>query len=92
MTRSELITKVKAHFPTLPRPQAEEIICKIFEDITQTLAEGGRVELRGFGTFSVRERKPRKGRNPRTGEELMVDQKKVPFFRSGKEVRHLLNS
>ena len=64
----------------------------IFDEIMEALAKGGRVELRGFGTFSIRHRKPRKGRNPRTGEVLMVKSKSVPFFKTGKELRQLLNS
>lgn len=91
MTRSELIAKVTASFHNLTYTQVEEMVCKIFDEITQTLSNDGRVELRGFGTFSIRERKPRKGRNPRTGEVLMVQGKNVPFFKTGKELRQLLN-
>ncbi len=62
-----------------------------FEEITQRLAEGGRVELRGFGTFSTREREARTGRNPRTGESVDVPAKRVPYFKPGKEMRERLN-
>jgi len=92
MTRSKLITKVTASFQNLTGAQVEEMVCKIFEEIMEALAEGGRVELRGFGTFSIRHRNPRKGRNPRTGEVIMVRSKSVPFFKTGKELRQLLNS
>jgi len=63
-----------------------------FEEITSRLAEGGRVELRGFGTFSTRQREARTGRNPRTGEAVSVPAKKVPYFKPGKEMRERLNS
>lgn len=63
-----------------------------FEEITKRLAKGGRVELRGFGAFSTRERKPRVGRNPRTGETVKVPAKRVPYFKPGKEMRARLNS
>lgn len=92
MTRSELIAKVTASFQNLAYAQVEEMVCMIFDEIMETLAKGGRVELRGFGTFSVRHRKPRKGRNPRTGEVLAVEGKNVPFFKTGKELRQSLNS
>jgi integration host factor subunit beta len=91
MTRSKLIAKIKALFPDLTAIQVEEIIYKIFEEIRKALGSGKRVELRGFGTFSIRKRDPRKGRNPRTGETLMVGSKNVPFFKTGKELRKLLN-
>lgn len=92
MTRSELIANVTASFQDLTSTQVEEVVCKIFEEIKEALAEGSRVELRGFGTFSIRQRNPRKGRNPRTGEVIMVQGKNVPFFKTGKELRQLLNS
>lgn len=92
MTRSELIANVTASFQDLTSTQVEEVVCKIFEEIREALAEGGRVELRGFGTFSIRQRNPRKGRNPRTGKVIMVQGKNVPFFKTGKELRQLLNS
>ena len=92
MTRSELIAKVTAAIPNLTHAQVEELVCQIFNEIVETLANGGRVELRGFGTFSIRCRQPRKGRNPRTGETLMVQSKSVPFFKTGKELRQLMNS
>src|SRR6476619_4935462 len=78
MTRSELIAKITASFQNLTYTQVEEMVIKIFDEIMEALAKGGRVELRGFGTFSIRHRKPRKGRNPRTGEVLMVESKSVP--------------
>lgn len=91
MTRSELIAKVTASFQGLTYAEVEEIICQIFDEIIHALEKGGRVELRGFGTFSIRHRQPRQGRNPRTGEVLKVQSKSVPFFKTGKELRQLLN-
>jgi integration host factor subunit beta len=70
----------------------ERIVTTIFEEITNALAKRDRVELRGFGAFSVKQRDARKGRNPRTGETVSVDQKVVPFFKTGKELRDRLNS
>ncbi|NQV95351.1 MAG: integration host factor subunit beta, partial [Sphingomonadales bacterium] len=69
----------------------EKIIDLFFNQISQKLAEGGRVELRGFGAFSTRQRKPRTGRNPRTGESVEVPAKRVPYFKPGKEIREQLN-
>jgi integration host factor subunit beta len=92
MTRSELIAKVAASFSDLTHGQVEEIVCKIFENITAALGEGCRVELRGFGTFSVRQRDARQGRNPRTAEPVLIPAKTIPFFKTGKNLRDLLNA
>ena len=69
----------------------ENVVNTILEEITSTLVDGGRVELRGFGAFSTRARKSRTGRNPRTGESVKVEEKHVPFFKTGKELRERLN-
>ena len=69
----------------------EKIVSTIFEEIINTMAEGDRVELRGFGAFSVKKRDPRIGRNPRTGESVAVEEKHVPFFKTGKLLRDRLN-
>lgn len=92
MTRSELISKLSYLHRDLTQAEIEAIVNRIFSDITDTLKNGGRVELRGFGTFSLRHRKPRTGRNPRTGETVLVEGKSVPFFKSGKELKQLLNA
>ncbi len=92
MTRSELIARVAYLNKELSMEQVEEIVHKILTSISQALEEGGRVELRGFGTFSVRKRDSRIGRNPRTGESVQVTEKVVPFFKTGKELRQLLNT
>lgn len=91
MTRSELVAKIAKSFPNLTSAQIEIIVHRIFEQISQALAQGDRVELRGFGAFSVRQRGARQGRNPRTGEHVMVDQKNVPFFKAGKDMRQAIN-
>ncbi len=91
MIRSELVKKLEGENPELKTEEVERIVDIFFSQIVQRLADGGRVELRGFGAFSTRERKPRVGRNPRTGESVQVPAKKVPYFKPGKEVRERLN-
>ncbi len=91
MIRSELVKKLEADNPELKTEEVERIVDIFFNQIIQRLAEGGRVELRGFGAFSTRERAPRKGRNPRTGDSVDVPSKRVPYFKPGKEVRERLN-
>ena len=91
MIRSELIQKIADENPNLFQRDVERIVNTIFEEITDALANGDRVELRGFGAFSVKTRDARVGRNPRTGEAVSVDKKKVPFFKKGKLLRDRLN-
>lgn len=91
MTKSELIAALSAENPHLHQSDLERVVNTVFDTITETLASGGRVELRGFGSFSVREREARMGRNPRTGEPVPVSAKRVPFFKTGKELRERLN-
>ena len=91
MIRSELVKKLENENPDLKSEEVEKIVDLFFNQIVQRLADGGRVELRGFGAFSTRERKPRTGRNPRTGESVQVPAKRVPYFKPGKEVRERLN-
>ena len=92
MTKSELILRIGELNPHLYHRDVERIVTAIFEEITNALARSDRVELRGFGAFSVKQRDARKGRNPRTGETVAVDEKVVPFFKTGKELRDRLNS
>ena len=92
MLKSELIDKLHTENQHLTRTDTERVVGVILETITQTLEKGARVELRGFGAFSVRHRKSRSGRNPRNGENVFVPQKSVPFFRTGKELRTKLDS
>ena len=91
MIRSELIQKIADENPNLFQRDVERIVNTIFEEITDALANGDRVDLRGFGAFSVKTRDARVGRNPRTGEAVSVDKKKVPFFKTGKLLRDRLN-
>ena len=91
MIRSQLIDALAAENPHLSHRDIERVVGVIFETITGALETGGRVELRGFGAFSVRSRSARPGRNPRTGEAVQVRAKAVPFFKSGKELRERLN-
>ena len=91
MIRSELLEKLAEENPELKPDEIEKIVDLFFNQISQKLAEGGRVELRGFGAFSTRQRKPRIGRNPRTGESVEVPAKRVPYFKPGKEIRERLN-
>ena len=91
MIRSELIQKLCGDFPDLTQREVETVVSAVFDSITEQLAGGGRVELRGFGAFSSRKRDARTGRNPRTGEPVEVDAKRVPYFKPGKEMRERLN-
>ncbi|MEM7243305.1 MAG: integration host factor subunit beta [Pseudomonadota bacterium] len=91
MIRSELIEKVTAENPHLYQRDVELIVDTIFDEIIEALANGNRVELRGFGSFSVKHRDARIGRNPRTGESVTVEAKSVPFFKTGKLLRDRLN-
>ena len=92
MTKSELIARISEINPHLYQSDAEKIVSTIFDEISASLAKGHRVELRGFGVFSVRIRKARAGRNPRTGEKVSVEAKNVPFFKAGKKLKDRLNS
>ena len=91
MTRSNLIAELAASHPHLRQADVELLVTTIFGLITDTLARGQRVELRGFGAFTVTRRKPRIGRNPRTGEEVPVAEKTVPFFRASSMLLGRLN-
>ena len=92
MIKSELIDQLASENPHLTQQDVEKIVGVILDQMTDALAEGGRVELRGFGAFSVRSRPARQGRNPRTGAAVRVPAKSVPFFKSGKELRERLNA
>jgi len=92
MIKSELVEKIAAKNPHLYQRDIENIVNAILGEVTNALAQGDRVELRGFGAFSVKNRQPRVGRNPRTGEQVNVGEKWVPFFKTGKELRERLNA
>ena len=91
MTKSELIARLAEQNPSLYHRDLEQLVNTVFETITKALENGDRVELRGFGAFSVREREARIGRNPRTGEPVNVEAKRMPFFKMGKGMRERLN-
>lgn len=91
MIRSELLVAIAQENPGLRADEVEQVVDIFFEEISRRLAEGGRVELRGFGAFSTRQRDPRTGRNPRTGDPVEVPGKRVPYFKPGKEIRDRLN-
>ncbi len=91
MTKSELIHRVAELNPHLYHRDVERIVTTIFEEISEALARGDRVELRGFGAFSVKQRDARVGRNPRTGAAVQVAEKHIPFFKTGKLLRERMN-
>lgn len=91
MTRSELIEKIASKNPHLVLKDVERIVEVIFNKITTALAKGERVEFRGFGAFSVRKRSPRTAKNPRTGEQVKVEERNIPHFKVGKQLHELLN-
>ncbi len=92
MTKSELIQRLAEKNPHLYLRDIERIVETVFETMSDQLADGGRVELRGFGAFSVKHREARTGRNPRTGESVEVEAKNMPFFKTGKLLHERLNS
>lgn len=91
MIKSELVQRIADRNPHLYQRDVENIVNAILDEIVQALADGNRVELRGFGAFATKQRDGRVGRNPRTGELVQVDEKSVPAFKTGKELRLKLN-
>ncbi|HVA35430.1 MAG TPA: integration host factor subunit beta [Stellaceae bacterium] len=91
MTKSELIQRLAERNPHLYQRDVERIVSTVFDEIAAALSRGDRVELRGFGAFSVKRRGARMGRNPRTGASVQVGEKHIPFFKTGKELRERLN-
>lgn len=91
MTKAELVEKV-AESTQLTKKHAELIVNTVFNSIVQSLKEGEKIELRGFGSFRIRQRGPRTGRNPKTGAKVEVPSKRIPYFKPGKELKELLNS
>ena len=91
MTKSDLILRLAELYPHLLQRDIERIVGTVFDEISNALARGNRVELRGFGAFSIKQREARQGRNPRTGEAVAVAEKYVPFFKTGKQLRDRLN-
>lgn len=91
MVRADLAKHLAAEHPDLPRADVEKILDTFFEAITTRLANGGRVEIRGFGSFTTRTRDARAGRNPRTGETVALTDRRVPWFKAGKDLCELIN-
>jgi integration host factor subunit beta len=91
MIKSQLVARLTQRYPHLYHRDVERIVSTVLNEISDALAKGHRVELRGFGAFSVKSRPARTGRNPRTGASVTVEEKKAPFFRTGKELRERLN-
>lgn len=90
MTKAELVEEVSDK-TGLPKKQAEIVVNTVFESIVETLKTGEKIELRGFGSFRIRQRDSRTGRNPKTGDRVDVPAKRIPYFKPGKELRELLN-
>ena len=91
MTKTGLIEKVSEKVSFLNKKQTDKVVNRIFDNIRTALAKGDKVEIRGFGSFTIRNRDPREGRNPLTGEKVSVPAKKVPFFRAGKELKKMVD-
>jgi len=91
MTKAELIDEISLEYLSLTRTQVETLVNTIFDSIKEVLAGGDKIEIRGFGSFRIRHRETREGRNPKTGEIVTVPPKKVPFFKAGKELRALVD-
>lgn len=92
MTKSDLIEAVSLQVTTLTKAQAERVVNLMFDTIRDSLHKGDKVEIRGFGSFRLRSRRSKEGRNPKTGQAVSVPAKKVPFFKAGKELKELLNT
>ncbi|MEC9492964.1 integration host factor subunit beta [Flexistipes sp.] len=90
MTKSQLIEKIVAENPNLTKKNIEYIVNNVFSNIKDALGNGDKVEIRGFGSFKVRDKKSKIGRNPKTGEQVKVPPKKVPYFKPGKEIKETL--
>lgn len=91
MNKSDLINELARRVKHVSLKDMEVIVNTIFESMVDSLKDGNRIEIRGFGSFEVRERKPRIGRNPKSGEKVQVDARRVPFFKVGKELRERIN-
>ncbi len=92
MTKSDLVEVLGSKLKHLPIKEVEVVVNTVFDKMTSALAEGGRVEIRGFGSFEVRTREPRQGRNPKSGASVYVGTRKVPFFKVGKELKERVNT
>jgi integration host factor subunit beta len=91
MTKSDLVEKLSEKVSTLTKKECEEIVETVFENMKKALHKGEKIEIRGFGSFTVRVRRAKEGRNPKTGEKVAIPEKRIPFFKVGKELRELVN-
>lgn len=92
MTKSELIEAVAAKVSNFSRKDIEIIVDTLFDSMSTSLSKGDKVEIRGFGSFKIKEREGRQGRNPKSGENIFIESKRVPFFKAGKEIRERINN
>ncbi len=92
MTKSELIESVANKIPAFTKTEIEIMVNTIFDSMTEALVQGGKIEIRGFGSFKIKTRGARDGRNPKSGEGIAIPPKKVPFFKVGKELKERINS
>lgn len=92
MTKSELIELVASKVTNFSRKDIEIVVDTLFQSMVDSLSKGDKVEIRGFGSFKIKEREGRQGRNPKSGENIFIDSKRVPFFKAGKEIRERINT
>ena len=91
MTKSDLVQKLSEKISTLTKKECEVIVDTVFQNMRDALHRGEKIEIRGFGSFTVRLRRAKEGRNPKTGEKVAIPEKRIPFFKVGKELRELVN-
>lgn len=91
MTKSDLVEKLSEKVASLTKKECEEIVDTVFENMKKALHKGEKIEIRGFGSFTVRTRRAKEGRNPKTGDKVAIPEKRIPFFKVGKELRELVN-
>ncbi len=91
MTKSDLVQKLSEQVTTLTKKECEVIVDTVFGNMKESLQRGEKIEIRGFGSFTVRVRRAKEGRNPKTGEKVSIPEKRIPFFKVGKELRELVN-
>ncbi|MEK6779255.1 MAG: integration host factor subunit beta [Candidatus Deferrimicrobiota bacterium] len=92
MTKSDLVQKLSEQVTTLTKKECEVIVDTVFANMKESLQRGEKIEIRGFGSFTVRVRRAKEGRNPKTGEKVSIPEKRIPFFKVGKELRELVNA
>lgn len=92
MTKSDLVQKLSEQVTTLTKKECESIVDTVFDHMKDALQRGEKIEIRGFGSFTVRVRRAKEGRNPKTGEKVSIPEKRIPFFKVGKELRELVNA